>query len=704
MATNTLKEFLVAIGFKVDEVQLKNFNDRIQKISERVLDLGQQFAITATGVSASVTKMASDMERLYFASQRTGAGAQNLRAWDIAAQAAGLSIGDAHSAIEGLAATMRHPGMTQLLQSFGVKVDKDSTETMFNLIAKLKQMGKPGTAGYAEATSIAGMYGINEEQFYQLSTNLDEARKKYEDSIAAQKKNGLDLGKETANAHKFMDDMRQAMQRVEDLAMMFTSSLLPAGEKVVSWLDKLVSVAEKADKDTGGWSTIVGGLIAAFGAMKIGMSLLRSVTGGGRGGVLGAAEGLARGASVIEIAEAIVNIQNGMGGGGLGNLGKLGKAANTAEEAEGAAKGVGEAETMKNAKWVLGGEEAVEAGETMGAGEAALGVEGAAGAAAVAPEAAAGAAAIAWPVLIASAATAAIAWVTMNPQKVGQAARAVVDWAKGAWESTETAVTNAVKATKKFETEAAKDAKWTVQHPKEAVKIVQQKTQETVAAATNATSNWWAKVKQGYNLSGLDDNIIDMVARNEGHAKGGYGSYKDIAGYQTIGFGHKIEKGEESLIGKNLTEGEARSMLVSDISKFRDQMTPLVKNSKLNSHQMTALLDFAYNVGIGNFKKSTLLKDVNAGDLEGASREFLKWNKAQTSPGVWTVNNGLSERRQQEAGLFAGHKVEMNQTATIIVQGGDPHTVAQKVKDSQQGLSNDLLRNTVTALDNGRPS
>ncbi len=361
MAANTLKEFLVAIGFKVDEVQLKNFNDRVQKITERVLDLGQQFAITATGVSASVTRMASDMERLYFASQRTGAGAQNLRAWDIAAQAAGLSIGDAHSAIEGLAATMRQPGMTQLLQDFGVKVDKDSTETMFNLIAKLKQMGKPGTAGYAQATSIAGMYGINEEQFYQLSTNLDEARKKYEDSIASQKKNGLDLGKETANAHKFMDDMRQALQSVEDLAMMFTSRLLPAGEKVVGWLSQLVNVAEKADKATGGWSTIIGGIIATFGAMKIGMSLLRGITGGGRGGVLGAAEGMVKGASVFEIAEAIINVQNGMGG-GLGNFGKLGKGAKVAEEAEEGVKGAEEANALKNAKWVLGGEEAVEAG------------------------------------------------------------------------------------------------------------------------------------------------------------------------------------------------------------------------------------------------------------------------------------------------------------------------------------------------------
>jgi lysozyme len=58
-------------------------------------------------------------------------------------------------------------------------------------------------------------------------------------------------------------------------------------------------------------------------------------------------------------------------------------------------------------------------------------------------------------------------------------------------------------------------------------------------------------------------------------------------------------------------------------------------------------VSFAYNVGMANLVKSTLLRKHKAGDHDGASREFAKWNKA-----AGKVLPGLTRRRAAEAALY----------------------------------------------------
>ena len=67
----------------------------------------------------------------------------------------------------------------------------------------------------------------------------------------------------------------------------------------------------------------------------------------------------------------------------------------------------------------------------------------------------------------------------------------------------------------------------------------------------------------------------------------------------------------------------------------------------VNQNQFDALVDFAYNLGIGNLQKSTLLKLINNKDFVGASKQFKLWNKANGK-----VLNGLTKRRKEEEELF----------------------------------------------------
>ena len=80
---------------------------------------------------------------------------------------------------------------------------------------------------------------------------------------------------------------------------------------------------------------------------------------------------------------------------------------------------------------------------------------------------------------------------------------------------------------------------------------------------------------------------------------------------------------------------------------FADKVDPLVK-SQVNENQFAALTSFAYNAGIGNLMKSTLLKKVNANPSDETIRtEFMKWDKAGGKQLA-----GLTRRRKAEADLY----------------------------------------------------
>lgn len=82
------------------------------------------------------------------------------------------------------------------------------------------------------------------------------------------------------------------------------------------------------------------------------------------------------------------------------------------------------------------------------------------------------------------------------------------------------------------------------------------------------------------------------------------------------------------------------------MERFEKGVSDLVK-VPLNQNQFDALVSFAFNLGLGNLKSSTLLKKLNASDYIGASKEFERWNRAGGK-----VLNGLTRRRIAERDLF----------------------------------------------------
>lgn len=137
---------------------------------------------------------------------------------------------------------------------------------------------------------------------------------------------------------------------------------------------------------------------------------------------------------------------------------------------------------------------------------------------------------------------------------------------------------------------------------------------------------------------------IDLIKQSEGYQSR---KYMDASGYPTIGYGTKIDtEAEKWLMTASISEEQADELLRNDLIQFEKGLSAMVK-VPINQNQFDALIDFVYNLGLGNLKKSTLLAKLNSGDYSGAQAEFIRWNKAKGQ-----VLAGLTRRRQAEADLF----------------------------------------------------
>ena len=144
----------------------------------------------------------------------------------------------------------------------------------------------------------------------------------------------------------------------------------------------------------------------------------------------------------------------------------------------------------------------------------------------------------------------------------------------------------------------------------------------------------------------ISNNGIELIKHFEGLS---LKPYLDVVKIPTIGYGNTFYKDGKkvTLNDKPIDETEATELLSYVAQKdFGDKILQLVK-VPLNQNQFDALVSICYNIGMGNFTKSTLLKKINQGDFRGASLEFEKWNKAG---GI--VLAGLVKRRLKEKALF----------------------------------------------------
>lgn len=239
MATETIRDYLVSLGFKVDEASFKKFTGGVAAATKGVFGLVAAIEGAALAVGAAVAAFASNMEALYFAAQRTQSSATNLKAFEKAMVNLGASSSDALSSVEGLARFMRNnPGGEGFIQSLGVRtrdVNGDLRDTV-EITADLgEQLAKMPT--YL-ANQYATMLGISERTMLAMRSGG------FRQQLEEQKRLLADAGfqKAAEDAHRFEERLRGLKTRIEAVGVQIGNSLLdalgPQMEEAAKWFDE----------------------------------------------------------------------------------------------------------------------------------------------------------------------------------------------------------------------------------------------------------------------------------------------------------------------------------------------------------------------------------------------------------------------------------------------------------------------------------
>lgn len=118
----------------------------------------------------------------------------------------------------------------------------------------------------------------------------------------------------------------------------------------------------------------------------------------------------------------------------------------------------------------------------------------------------------------------------------------------------------------------------------------------------------------------LSDKGVKFLIKHEGKRRK---AYKDTKGFWTIGIGHLILPNEKHLLTATLTDQEITDILRKDIAIAENAINK--ENLNLNQNQFDALVSFVFNIGIGAWKKSTMLKLLKKGENQLASAQFDRW-------------------------------------------------------------------------------
>ena len=121
-------------------------------------------------------------------------------------------------------------------------------------------------------------------------------------------------------------------------------------------------------------------------------------------------------------------------------------------------------------------------------------------------------------------------------------------------------------------------------------------------------------------------------------------TYSDVGGIPTIGFGHAIRTGERFI--EPISGQQAQELLERDTHAAVTTLSRLIKPST-TQNQFDALTSFTYNVGVGTFMRSSVLRKHNDLDDAGASAALLRYDHVGGK-----VVRGLTARRNLEAKLY----------------------------------------------------
>ncbi|SYS38265.1 hypothetical protein [Klebsiella pneumoniae] len=206
MNAETLKDFLISLGFKVDEAGARKFDAVITGTTLKAIELGTKVELAAASVVAYTAKIASSLDNLYWASQRTGATVQGIKQIGYAVSQMGGSVDAARGSLENLSRFVRNnPGAEGFLNRLGVQT-RDAKGNMRDMATIFTGVGQRlSSMPYYRANQYAQMLGIDENTLMAMRRGIGQFSSEY---TAMAKAIGYNADVAAVSSNKFMTSLR----------------------------------------------------------------------------------------------------------------------------------------------------------------------------------------------------------------------------------------------------------------------------------------------------------------------------------------------------------------------------------------------------------------------------------------------------------------------------------------------------------------
>lgn len=265
-----LREYLVAFGFKVDPASVKKADTALAGFDKKVWALGKTVIGLAGAAQAMVAVFAHQMEKLYYASRRTGASVGNIQALEYGAKQIGLTGESARASLEGMAKAIRtNPGILEFITGLGVKTEgRDTSDILKDTVAVLGKM--PHFLG----SQFASMFGMDEETFLMMVNGQQEMAAADAKRKQMAKELGVDTEKAALAAKEYSNAMREVWERIGLAKDALAIGLLPVSREVLDVTNQVLAawtkLFQESAKGEGFWSRLRDGFLAgASGKGKI---------------------------------------------------------------------------------------------------------------------------------------------------------------------------------------------------------------------------------------------------------------------------------------------------------------------------------------------------------------------------------------------------------------------------------------------------
>ncbi len=240
-SAEVLQEYLIKLGYKVDEASFKKFNTGLGTVGKTIFGVGTAVAGAVIAVESAAAAFAYSMRKVYFDSKLMDSSVKGIQSLEFAGKKFGISAQQMDSSIHGMAQALRlNPGLQGLVESFGIQVKgRDVSDVMKDYIKALDSMPE------FQAAQYAGLFGMDPDTYHLMRGHVDELAQEAGKLKDVYRALGIDIDKTAKDSVEYANQLDDLKMHFGALETSILSHALPALSQFSSYLNHNMDIMTK---------------------------------------------------------------------------------------------------------------------------------------------------------------------------------------------------------------------------------------------------------------------------------------------------------------------------------------------------------------------------------------------------------------------------------------------------------------------------